>query len=335
MTASNPGGAPGTEGRPWRLLRLALRIAVTVALLAAVAARMELADLRERASATRPGWILGAFAVVFGAIAISAVKWGAILRARNQGLPFIRLLRHYLVGLFFNNLLPTSVGGDAVRAWETTRDTGEVPEAVSSVVSERLVAGAALGFTALLGLPFVDAGPRLVLLVAAFLLVDLALVALFLVPRVAEAIVSATLPRRLGSARASAAATVAAVRSTLRSPRLFVGVFLLSVLFQVLVAAVNVCLFRAVGAPVGLASCIVYTPLIFTITMLPISLSGLGVREAAYGYFFAQTGVAQVDAIAVSLGFFLVVGAASLPGAPLFALGRDRAPSRTTEALNP
>lgn len=326
---------PSETRRATPLPRLVLRASVTVALVAALASRLDLAAILARGSTAHTGWILGALAVVFVAIAISAVKWGAILEARRCALPFTRLLRHYLVGLFFNNVLPTTVGGDAVRAWETTRDTGEVPEAVGSVVTERLIAGAALGFTALLGLPFADASPRLVLTVVGFLALDLALVALFLVPRFAEAIVAATLPRRLTSARATVAATVGAVRTTLRSPRLFLRVFLLSVLFQVLVAAVNVCLFQALGVPVGVARCIVYTPMIFTVTMLPISLSGLGVREAAYWYFFAQAGVAQVDAVAVSLGFFLVVGAASLPGAPLFALGRSRAGSHRTEAATP
>jgi uncharacterized membrane protein YbhN (UPF0104 family) len=64
--------------------------------------------------------------------------------------------------------------------------------------------------------------------------------------------------------------------------------------------------------------------MIFALTMLPVSLSGLGVREAAYVFFFGQAGVARPDAIAASLLFFVVVGIGSLPGAALFALGRRR-----------
>jgi uncharacterized membrane protein YbhN (UPF0104 family) len=85
---------------------------------------------------------------------------------------------------------------------------------------------------------------------------------------------------------------------------------------------VNACLFEAMGAPVSLARCVVYTPMIFTLTMIPISLSGLGVREAAYAFFFGQAGVGPSDAVAASLLFFIVVGLSSLPGAPLFALRR-------------
>jgi glycosyltransferase 2 family protein len=303
-------------------MKVALRLLVTAALLAAVTWRLDPGALVRRAAHLDARWTAAAFAVVFAAVALSAWKWGMILAARRRPLPYPRLVRHYVVGLFFNNVLPTTVGGDAVRAWQAARETGDVAEAVGSVITERLVAGAALGVTALLGVPFVGATARLALLVALFLAIDLALVAAFLVPRIAEGVATSLLPRRLATARETVAATVGAVRESLRTPRLFARVFALSVLFQLLVAAVNACLFAAMGVPVSLARCVVYTPMIFTLTMLPVSLSGLGVREAAYASFFAQAGVTRADAVTASLLFFLVVGIASLPGAPLFALGR-------------
>jgi uncharacterized protein (TIRG00374 family) len=317
-----------------RAALLLVRGGVTFALVALVLWRTDVRSLAARAAALDAAWTALAVALVFLAVGVSAWKWGLLLAGRGHALRFPRLVRHYLVGLFFNNVLPTTVGGDAVRAFETTRDTGEIPEAVGSVITERLVAGAALGVTAALGLPFVHPDRRLVLLVAAFLAVDVGLVALFLVPRVAERIVAATLPRRLAAVEGAARETVAAVRASLRTPRLVARVLLLSVAFQVLVAAVNATLFQGLGVPVGLARCVVYTPMIFTVTMLPVSLSGLGVREAAYAWFFARDGVAEADAVAASLCFFLLVAAASLPGAPLFALGR-RAAAPSPETTSP
>jgi uncharacterized membrane protein YbhN (UPF0104 family) len=308
---------------------------VTGGLVALVLWRLDPRALTARATSLDAAWTGLAFALVFLAIAVSAWKWGIILASRGRGLPYARLVRHYFVGLFFNNVLPTTVGGDAVRAWETSRDTGEVPEAVGSVITERLVAGAALGITALLGLPFVHADVRLVLLVLAFLAIDVGLVALFLVPRVAEGIVSATLPRRLAAAKEAAHDTVAVVRASLRAPRLFAKVAVLSIVFQLLVAAVNAALFEAMGAPVGLGRCVVYTPMVFTVTMLPVSLSGLGVREAAYWWFFSRDGVGEADAVAASLCFFIVVALASLPGAALFAFGRRGAVALSTEPTSP
>lgn len=320
QAASEPHSTHKAEDRR----SLLLRIAISVALVGFLLWQLDLSDLAARITDFDPYWIAFAFLTVFVAVIVSAWKWGLILRARGYPLPYLRLLRHYFIGLFFNNVLPTTVGGDAVRAWETTKDTGEVPEAMGSVVTERLIAGIALGFTALLGLPFVDVSPKLLLLVALFLIIDLVLVGLFLVPKVAEGIVLKLLPPRFARLQSAVTNTVLVVRSTLKNPGLFIKITLLSIVFQLFVAGVNACIFKAMGVPVTLAQCVIYTPMIFTVTMLPISLSGLGVREAAYWYFFAQVGVSQVDAVVASLAFFIIVGISSLPGAPLFVLNRKR-----------
>ncbi len=311
---------------------LALRLVLTVALIAFLAWRIDLQALSGRLLRLEAGWTSLAVLAVFMAIAISAWKWGLILARRRYPLPYARLLQHYFVGLFFNNVLPTTVGGDAVRAWEASLDTGEIPEAVGSVVTERLIAGVALGVTALLGLPFVEVTSRLALLVMLFLLIDVGLVALFLAPKVADGVVLKLLPPRFTGLRDAVGGTVRVVRATLRDRSLFLIVIALSVLFQVFVAGVNACIFEAMDVHVGLGQCLIYTPMIFTITMLPISLSGLGVREAAYWYFFAQAGVGKVEAVGASLAFFVIVGLCSLPGAPLFALNR-RNPAAVGGAL--
>lgn len=323
----------GAVGKPSGGAGFLARLAITIALVAAVAWTLDLADLSARFVHFDPAWTAGAFATVFAAILVSAWKWGLILRERGHPLAFRVLVHHYFVGLFFNNVLPTSVGGDAVRAWEATKDTGEVPEAMGSVVTERLIAGVALGVTAMLGLPFVETSATLLWLVGAFLVIDVVLVGLFLVPRVAEGVVGKLLPQRYVGLRDAVTKTVRVVRATLKTPGLVLRVMLLSILFQVLVAAVNACIFAAMGVDVSLAHCVIFTPMIFTVTMLPVSLSGLGVREAAYWYFFAQVGVSQVDAVAASLTFFIIVGLASLPGAPLFVLNRRRRAASTASRI--
>lgn len=310
---------------------LLLRIAVTVSLVSVLVWSVSPAFIWSKVVTLDPLWVAAAFVAVFLAIAVSAFKWGFILEARGYALGYGRLVRHYFVGLFFNNVLPTTVGGDAIRAWETTKDTKETPEAVGSVVSERLIAGLALGITTVVGLPFVVVDAKLAAFVAIFLAVDILLVALFLLPRVADGVISSLTPRRASGVANAVSGTVEAVRSTFRNKPLVIKVFVYSIVFQILVAAVNYCIFRAMGVPVGLAHCVVFTPMIFTVTMLPISLSGLGVREAAYWYFFSQIGVSQLDAVTASLLFFVIVGIASLPGAPLFALRRRNAPNVVAE----
>jgi hypothetical protein len=305
-------------------LSLAARLVITLGLLGTLLWKIDLAQLIARFRELSLDGTALAFVMVFAAIVISAWKWGWILRTRHHSLPFFTLLRLYFVGLFFNNVLPTSVGGDAVRAWETTKETGEVPEAIGSVVSERLIAGVALGFTALLGLPFIEADVHTVQMVLVFLLIDVALVGLFLVPRVADSIVGKILPDRFATIKGVVTCTVQVVRDTVRNPALFGGILVLSIVFQLFVAGVNAAIFHALGAQVSFAHCVIFTPMIFTVAMLPISISGFGVREAAYWYFFSQVGVAEGDAVATSILFFLIVGISSLPGAPLYIFRKSR-----------
>lgn len=309
-------------------LGLCLRLLGSVALMAALAWVADLGQLPERLASLSAGWLAVAAAAVVAAIAVSVVKWGLILARRGHPLPLSRLARHYLVGLFFNNLMPGTVGGDAVRAWATTRDTGEVPEAVGSVLTERLIAGAGLGLTAALGLLFLPEPGRFVWPVAVFLAINVGLVALFLVPRLAEGAVRSILPT--GWAEGTTG-TLRAIRGALCDLRIVGPVLALSVLFQALVAAVNTALFSALGVPVGLGACLLFTPMIFALTMLPLSLSGFGLREAAYAYFFAFVGVPPSDAVAASLTFFLIVALVSLPGAPLFLLQRPKGGIRLQE----
>ena len=304
-------------------LSLLARVLITLGLLGSLLWKIDLTQLSTRFRALSLEGTTLAFAAVGAAILISAWKWGWILRTRHHPLPFATLLRLYFVGLFFNNVLPTSVGGDAVRAWETTKETGEVPEAIGSVVSERLIAGVALGFTALLGLPFIAADAHTVQLVLVFLLIDVALVGLFLVPRVADGIVAKTLPDRFAMVKGLVANTVQVVRETMRHPLLFGGILFLSIVFQLFVAGVNAAIFHALGAQVSFAHCVIFTPMIFTVAMLPISISGFGVREAAYWYFFSRVGVSEADAVAASILFFLIVGISSLPGAPLYVFAKS------------
>jgi len=297
--------------------QIALKALGSLVLLAVLGWAVDFGTLPARMAALSPKGLALAGAAVVAAVAVSVLKWGVILSRRGHPLPALRLTRHYLVGLFFNNILPGTVGGDAIRAWSTTRDTDEVPEAVGSVMTERLIAGAGLGRTAAIRVIFLPDPGRFAVPVAAFLCINLGLIGLLLLPRLADGAVRAMLPTGWAAGTSD---TLRAIRAGLSDLHIFVPVLVLSVLFQGLVAAVNAALFSAIGVPVGLGACLVFTPMIFALTMLPLSLSGFGLREAAYAYFFALVGVPMTDAVAVSLAFFGLVAVISLPGAPLFFL---------------
>lgn len=309
-------------GRERGRLAPVLRGLVAAGLLALVLSKLGPAEVVSRLRGLEWAWVGAAGAIALLAVLVSAWKWGLIVQRRDlpSGMPM--LLSQYFIGLFFNNVLPGAVGGDVVRAWEHGRVSEDLPASAASVLSERLMASASLGVTAAIGLAFVPRTPRTVLLVAAVLAVDAGLALLFLDRRVCEGLARGMLRGRLEGAGRAVARAAAEVRRTLLDWRLAARVLAWSVAFQACVALVNWALFHALGTPVGVAHCLLYTPMAFTVAMLPVSVSGLGVREAAYAYFFGLSGAPPAAAVACSALFFLVVGAVSLPGAPLWMLAR-------------
>ncbi|MBE0476058.1 MAG: flippase-like domain-containing protein [Coriobacteriia bacterium] len=301
-----------------------LRALLSAALLAFVLSHVELTAVSGALRSLDTPWLLASAAAVYAAVALSAFKWGVLLRARGRPLRLLRLTRHYLVGLFFNNFLPTSVGGDVVRAWDAGRDLDDAAEAAASVVAERLIASVALALTAAIGLPFVEERAGAAAAVAVVGVAGVGLSALFLAPGLSERMVSSAMRGRFETIAGWVDRTSRAVGETLRRPGTVLGVLALSVGFQGLVALVNWCLFRALGSPIGFGECVVYTSIVSAATMVPVSVSGHGVREAGYAYFFALAGVGPAAAVTASLLFFSVVAACTLPGAVLFATGRGR-----------
>ncbi len=325
----SPDGAPGevtmprpTSSRAWS--GPVARAMVSIAALAFVIWRVDLAAVARSFSGLDWRWMLLAAVSVYAAIVVSAFKWGVLLWARGHALPLVRLFRHYLVGLFFNNFLPTSVGGDVVRAWDAGRDIEDAPEGAASVITERIIASVGLACTAALGLPFVDVPDQAYMAVAAVAVVGIGLAALFCAPSLSERMVASSLGGRFESVSGWARRATRAVGALLRRPALVISVLALSIVFQVIVALVNWCIFNALGVEVSLGACVVYTSIVSAITMIPVSISGHGVRELGYAHFFALAGVAEGVAVTASLLFFATVAVSTLPGAALFATGRRR-----------
>jgi glycosyltransferase 2 family protein len=326
MSAADPTAAssPGAPASRSAWLPTAIKAAITLALLGLVFWRVPADEVLAFFVPVRLLPLLAAFVWVAAAIVVSAVKWGRILRRRGIRVPLLELTRLYYIASFFNAVLPTSVGGDPVRAWLLGREKGELPEAFASVVSERLIASAALGLSSAIGLFVVGVTPRLAAFVLAFLVIDAGLVVLFVVPRVGERIVRAVIPPRYTGATEATRTALVAVRETLTDWPLVVEVLLITLAFQGCVSMVNYSLFAALGSPVTVGMALLYSPMISTISMLPVSLSGLGVPQAAYAYFFGLSGVPAAASVAVSLAFFATIAISTLPGAAAFVFARKR-----------
>jgi len=294
-----------------------LKIAISMLLIAVLIARSDLDKYAELIKGSSPLYLGIAFIVTIISIIVSAYKWQLLVIAQGFSVPLRKLISSYFVGLFFNNFMPTSIGGDVVRVLDLRKMTNNGPAAAASVVAERVLASFTLGLIVLCGVACsAEAMARYHIIIGIFVgICVLALIAVVYAHKLGE-----LLSRHQASIMTRFKETAESIRVSVSNRPILVRVLLYSFIFQLMVVAINIFIIKALGLNVPVAFVFLFIPIIFAITMLPISMNGLGLREATYAYFFAQVGLSTEESVTVSLFFFLIVTLVSLIGGVIFAL---------------
>jgi len=323
-----PRGAAGAgEEAPRRsVLHLALRAAVTVGLLTWLISRADLASIgRALAGASLPWVLLGLF-LHFVGWALSAVRWQILLHAKGADAPLGFLARSLLVGSFFNHFLPSTIGGDVYRARDTARLAGSLTEAVTVVLVERVSGILALGVfvvaAPLFGMAAGDGRTPAALWAGVGLLLGCLLLAVWLLRPGPLAGIRRLLERvdralaRGGAGRAAhllgrAERILATLETFAANPAMLRRVFLLGVLLQAAVIVHFWCVARALSLPVPLGPFFLIAPAALVILLLPVSINGIGAREAVFALLLGRYGVTVAQSLAFSwivYGLLLVLG---------------------------
>ena len=280
-----------------RRLWLFVRLAVTVAAFAWLLSIIELGELL--AAFTRVSFLAGCttIALFFLGVVLAAVRWREVLAAYGASSPpsVGRLLRLHLVGVFYNTFLPGAVGGEVVRG-VATRDAFETGGATSSITVVLLERASGLAGV-------------LVVATVAFLVHPLPGVsgAMFWGPAGLLAAVGAmgtvAIGRRAARFVPPPLDRFAASLPELRSLRPFTLVILLSIAIQVLTAVGAHALVRSIAPQVELTDSLVVIPLAAAAAYFPLTVAGMGAREAVFVVLYRTVGVPEADALAGSLGF--------------------------------
>jgi hypothetical protein len=265
-----------------------------------------------------------------------AWRWQRLLAARGIRDRLAWLLRAYFVAYTAGQVLPTSVGGDAVRILEgSRRHGGRVGDMAGSVLLERALGGAAtlalaaVGFALALG--HYDVGAYL--WIEGLFVVGTIVLAVLFFSRRARGPISRTVPllRRLRVER-----PLRAVYVGIHGYREHVGLLIGVTVLTLAVQAVRVLAIWASGraAGVDLSPRIYYVmgPLLFLVMLVPFTINGLAVREAFFVSFLGTVGVDADAAFATGFLFFLVTVVLALPGAVVLAWEGLRGPGRARVA---
>lgn len=268
-------------------------------------------------------WLLGALALTFLGVVLSALRWAAVLKALGQHPRIGRLLSHYLAGQFMANVLPSTIGGDALRVSRQSRDSGQSPTSFASVVLERMTGWLVLPVITLVGLA-VNPGLRHLGRATA---VAVAVAGVTLVLLVAVLVLTArpgatTLAHNEGWRRFASAVRMG-IRQLVHDPAAAGRVIATGFAYQLVLVTSVLMAARALGMPsgVGPTALLAFVPAVLIAQVLPITISGLGVREGLFALFLQPLGVARPQAVALGLLLYLLNLLVSLLGAPAFAIG--------------
>ena len=306
-----------------RLARIAATLVVTGLCTAYILWKIDVSRTVHLLAHASVAYFLGALAIMVLSVWPMAWRWQQLLRARGIEDRLQWLVRAYFVAYTAGQVLPTAVGGDAVRIYETARrHPGQGGQVAGSVLLERALGGAAT--LTLAGAGFALAVGRYD--VGAYLWIELAFVvgtivlAVALFSRRVRPLLARTAPllRRVWLERPIRAA-YEGIHSYREHPGLLVGVFSLTVVVQSVRVLAIWFAGKAVGVPLSPRPYYVMGPLLFLVLLVPFSINGIAVRESFFVSFLGGLHVNADKAFATGFLFFVVSLALSVPGAAILA----------------
>ncbi len=317
-----PAAPPASKVRT--TIVFALKVVVSVGLLALLVSRSDAPRLWAYVKTASVAWLMAALGLYLLMVLASAWRWGLLLTAQGVVVPARTLTGSFLVATFFNNFLPSNIGGDVIRIADTAKPAGSKTLAATVVLVDRGIGllGLAL-LAAVAGTVVGDTGASPVsasLLWAGFGAATLAAAPALLAP--------AWLIRLLGPLRRLNPEWVGARLNRLtgvlenfrQAPVALAGCFAGAVLVQVILVGFSAAIAHAIGVSIDPWHMAVLVPVSFLVQMLPVSVNGFGLREATFSFYFARLGLPIEAALVISLLGAGLVMLFSLSGAVIYVV---------------
>jgi hypothetical protein len=284
-----------------QILLSALKILISAALLYLALRKVNLSELASRINISSLGWIALAIAVSFLQLFVGALRWCQISAECGAPLTTARAMRYNTIGTFFNQTLPSAIGGDAVRLWLVARGGAGWRAATYSIFVDRAIGLIALAIVIVASLPWSyslirDPDGRSALLLVDFAALGAGLGFLLLGNLPWPFLKSWWLTHHL---YACSAVANRVIFNRKRGPKIAAA----SLFVHVLAVVIAWCVVKSIAAPVTFGQTFQLIPPVMLITMLPVSIAGWGLREATMGLAFGYAGLVTNEGVNVSLLF--------------------------------
>lgn len=335
-TLPSPAAAPvpsPARGIPAWLLTV-VKVAFSAGLLWLLFSRIDIARFWSVARASSLPWLLAALAWYVATVVLSSWRWHRLLLIQGVRISLGAVLESFLVSLFFNNFLPTNIGGDVMRVRDTAKPAGSPTKAMTVIVADRLAGLMALFLFAAVG-GAVMARTELSMSVgwiwatlAAGILGSLLALAM---PSLLTRCLDPFPGLKQSWVGRQVEALAAALLNFRAAPGALAAVLVSSVVIQATFVLLYVAVARALGVHVGFFEMAFIVPMAGLIQLLPVSVNGFGIREATFTVLFGRVGVGGESALLISLEATAIILACSLSGAVAYVL-RRQAPADATTA---
>ena len=301
-----------------KFLFFILKLVSSILLLWFVTTNFDLGPAVDRFEDIKFGYIFIAIFIFLVLLVNNTTRWVVVLRAVHADLPFKVAIKIMYISIFFNQILPSSIGGDAFKIFLVRKSGININTAVNCVMLERAIALLGLILLVVLTQPFLltrvedQLAKYLFPLLAGVALVGI--IIMMLLDRLPEDWQRSRIVRGLVHLSSD-------TKKLFLTPQYAFTAIFLGISGNLFIAIIAYLTFCALLVEVSVLDCLVLIPPVMLITTLPISIAGWGVREGAMVGAFALVGIAEGDAFVVSLLFGMLTIVFAIPGGLLWLIG--------------
>ena len=304
-----------------------LRLSIGAVLLVLLFRLVEFDRLVTTLSSVKPHFVFASFLAMLLNYGVKTYRWASILRIQRPDLSLGQVARFNFVSIFLGNFLPTNLSSDFVRIYYISRQTADPGAAISSIFADRIIGNFAVAvttvaaFLALRQSGIFEIGLVLSYGIVAFLLLSIA------VPLILQHPVVMDLVKRLLD-RFTRQKLLNTVRDMARhlvlyrnQPALVVHVLALAFVNVMIVVFEFYFIARGFSAQISVGFFFLFIPLLIYLSMLPVSVGGIGLLEAGLVLFFSRVGMPIETCLGTALTFRVLQLGCALPGAMIYLFG--------------
>ena len=248
----------------------------------------------------------------------NTLRWYIVINAIGSALPYKTSFKIFYIGLFFNQTLPSSVGGDAVRMYLANKEGLSLTSAINSVLLERIATLLGLIILVVICQPLLTSkmgGDHTQLIFPLlFTLSVTGIICLMFLDRLPEKLTRFRILAGISTLGRSAKKLFLSPANAARS-------IILGITGNIILSLIVFLLSQSLFLDLSFLDCLVLIPPVVLVSTIPISIAGWGVREAAMITLLALVGVAEADAFVLSVLFGLLTFGLSLPGGIVWIIG--------------